>query len=128
MASINGKETKPEISVRRFLFKEGFRFRKNVKSLLGKPDIVLAKYNTIIFVHGCFWHGHRNCRKATLPATNTEFWKDKIGKNVARDKIVVKDLKKSGWKVITVWECELKSKARTDKTMKRVTRRIMGTF
>ena len=86
MSKISGKETKPEILVRKYLFAHGFRYRKNVKKLPGKPDIVLPKYKTIIFVNGCFWHGHENCKKSALPTTNTEFWKEKISANVIRDK------------------------------------------
>lgn len=86
MSKITGKETKPEILVRMYLFSQGFRFRKNAKELPGKPDKVLPKYKTVIFVHGCFWHGHYACPKAELPSTNTKFWKEKISKTVERDK------------------------------------------
>jgi DNA mismatch endonuclease (patch repair protein) len=109
MSKISGKETKPEILVRKYLFSKGFRYRKNVKNLSGKPDIVLPKYKMIIFIHGCFWHGHEGCKKSALPTTNTEFWKEKIGKNIERDKNNILDLKKQGWKVIVVWQCELKT-------------------
>lgn len=119
MASITGKETKPEISVRSYLFRQGFRFRKNVKTIPGKPDIVLPKYQTIIFIHGCFWHGH-NCKKATRPTSNTEFWNTKIQGNIERDKQVKSELKKIGWKILTVWDCELKSKERFDDTMRKL--------
>ena len=117
MATISGIETKPEIEVRKFLFSKGFRFRKNVKTLLGKPDIVLPKYKTIILIHGCFWHGHKNCRKSKLPTSNTEFWKQKIKANVVRDKKVKQTLEKAGWKVITIWECKLKNKKAFENTM-----------
>ena len=119
MASISGKETKPEIAVRSFLFRQGFRFRKNVKTLAGKPDIVLAKYKTVIFIHGCFWHGH-NCKKAARPTSNTEFWNAKIQGNIDRDKRVKNELKKSGWNVFTIWDCELKNKERFDNSMKKL--------
>lgn len=109
MSKISGKETKPEILVRRYLFSKGFRYRKNVKELPGKPDIVLPKYKTIIFVHGCFWHGHEGCQKSALPTTNIEFWKEKIGKNIERDRFSIGKLEKEGWKVIVVWQCELKN-------------------
>jgi len=109
MSKISGKDTKPEISVRKYLFSKGFRYRKNVKELLGKPDIVLPKYKTIIFIHGCFWHGHEGCKKSALPATNLEFWKDKLQKNKERDKSNILKLQESGWKVIVVWQCELKN-------------------
>ena len=107
MSKISGKDTKPEILVRKYLFSKGFRFRKNVKDLPGKPDIVLPKYKTIIFVNGCFWHGHENCKKATLPATNTKFWREKISGNIIRDKENIQKLREMGYKVITVWQCEL---------------------
>jgi len=86
MSKITGKETKPEILVRKYLFAKGFRYRKNVKTLPGKPDIVLPKYKTVVFINGCFWHGHKNCKKANLPTTNFNFWKEKIDKNIIRDK------------------------------------------
>ena len=117
MATISGVETKPEIEVRKFLFSKGFRFRKNVKTLPGKPDIVLPKYKTIILIHGCFWHGHKNCKKSTLPTSNTEFWKQKIEANIVRDKKVKQTLKEAGWKVITIWECRLKNKKTFENTM-----------
>lgn len=123
MASVSGKETKPEIAVRSFLFRQGFRFRKNVKTLPGKPDIVLAKYKTVIFIHGCFWHGH-TCKKAARPTSNTEFWNAKIQGNMERDKRVKSELKKSGWKVLTVWDCELKNKERFGDTMKKLVTKL----
>jgi DNA mismatch endonuclease (patch repair protein) len=107
MASITGKETKPEILIRSFLFKQGFRFRKNVKVLPGKPDIVLAKYKTVIFVHGCFWHGHKYCKAAKLPVTNKIFWKQKIAGNKKRDKKNIASLDKLGWKVLIIWQCQI---------------------
>jgi DNA mismatch endonuclease (patch repair protein) len=123
MASISGKETKPEISVRKNLFALGFRYRKNVKELPGKPDIVLSKHRTIILIHGCFWHGH-HCKKATRPTSNSKFWDLKIESNICRDKVVLRKLKKNGWKVITVWECELNSKSKFDKTIKKITSKL----
>lgn len=107
MSKISGKDTKLEILVRKYLFFKGFRFRKNVKDLPGKPDIVLPKYKTIIFINGCFWHGHENCKKAILPATNTKFWREKISGNIIRDKGNIQKLREMGYKVITVWQCEL---------------------
>ena len=112
MSKISGKETKPEILVRKYLFAHGLRYRKNVKKLPGKPDIVLPKYKTIIFVNGCFWHGHENCKKSALPATNTEFWKEKISANVIRDKKVFTELHSMGYKVLIIWQCELTVKKR----------------
>ena len=107
MSKISSRDTKPEILVRKYLFSKGFRFRKNVKDLPGKPDIFLPKYKTILFINGCFWHGHENCKKATLPATNTEFWREKISGNIIRDKENIQKLREMGYKVITVWQCEL---------------------
>jgi DNA mismatch endonuclease (patch repair protein) len=108
MSHISGKETKPEILVRKFLFANGFRLRKNVKKLPGKPDIVLQKYKTVIFIHGCFWHGH-TCKRGVLPTTNVEFWKTKIGGNIERDKRDIVELEKQGWNVIVIWQCEIKN-------------------
>lgn len=119
MASISGKETKPEISVRSFLFRQGFRFRKNVKTLIGKPDIVLPKHRTIIFIHGCFWHGH-NCMRGTKPTSNIEFWNSKIQGNIDRDKKTISQLKKNSWRVLTIWDCDLKNKERFDSSMKKL--------
>jgi len=109
MSKIAGKDTKPEIAVRKCLFKLGFRYRTNVKDLSGKPDIVLKKYNTIILVNGCFWHGHI-CKAAKLPQTKTEFWSEKINANRLRDEKNKKLLEASGWKIITIWVCEIKQK------------------
>lgn len=109
MSKISGKETKPEVLVRKYLFSKGLRYRKNVKELPGKPDIVLTKYKTIIFIHGCFWHGHEGCKKSALPATNFEFWEDKLEKNKDRDKSNILKLQESGWRVIVVWQCELRN-------------------
>jgi DNA mismatch endonuclease, patch repair protein len=119
MASISNKETKPEISVRRFLFSQGFRFRKNLKTLSGKPDIVLPKYETVIFVHGCFWHGH-TCKRGTKPTSNIEFWQAKIQSNIDRDKRVKNELRKAGWRILTIWDCELKNKKVFEKAMKKL--------
>ena len=106
MSKISGKNTKPEILIRKFLFSKGFRYRINVKTLPGKPDIVLPKYKTIIFVNGCFWHGH-NCKKGKLPSSNTDFWKEKISNNKSRDAKNSDLLVKLGWKVIIIWQCEI---------------------
>lgn len=108
MSKISGKETKPEILVRKHLFARGLRFRKNDKRFPGKPDIVLPKYKTIIFIHGCFWHGHQNCKKSKLPETRKDFWRDKIQSNIDRDKRNSSTLQSMGWNVIVIWECELK--------------------
>jgi DNA mismatch endonuclease, patch repair protein len=109
MSKISGKDTKPEILVRKYLFSKGFRYRKNVKELPGKPDIILPKYKTVIFVHGCFWHGHEGCRKSQLPTSNIEFWTEKIGRNKERDQKEIQELEKLGWKVIVIWQCEIKN-------------------
>ena len=107
MSRIRSKDTTPEKTVRSLLHKMGYRFRLHRKDLPGKPDIVLPKYKTVIFVHGCFWHRHENCKYASIPKTNTEFWLDKLNKNVERDKKNQAELKKLGWKVIVIWECEI---------------------
>ena len=109
MSQIKGKNTKPELIVRKFLFSNGFRYRVHVKTLPGKPDIVLHKYKTVIFVHGCFWHGHKNCKYYVVPKTRTDWWLNKINRNIANDLKAAKALRKSGWKVIYLWECKLKS-------------------
>lgn len=107
MASIKSSETKPEKLVRSYLHRHGFRFRKNVKDLPGKPDIVLPKYRTVVFVHGCFWHQHKGCRLASRPKTNTEYWKRKLARNIERDKEATQKLREAGWNVAVVWECEV---------------------
>ncbi|MEC3877689.1 very short patch repair endonuclease [Chryseobacterium salviniae] len=119
MQQIKGTNTKPEILLRKLLFSKGFRYRINNKNLPGKPDIVLKKYNTVIFVNGCFWHGHENCRYYVIPKTRTEFWTDKINGNKKRDKKNIELLIQMGWKVITVWECELK-KDKVDQTVEQL--------
>jgi DNA mismatch endonuclease, patch repair protein len=111
MSRIKGKDTKPEMIVRKFLFSQGFRYRLHVKNLPGKPDIVLPKYRTVIFVHGCFWHGHKGCKYFVVPKTRTEWWLTKIERNKQIDKESGKALIKAQWKVITIWECELKPKS-----------------
>jgi len=108
MSRIKGKNTKPEMLVRKFLHANGYRYKLHDKKLPGKPDIVLPKYKTVIFVHGCFWHGHANCKYFSVPKTRTKWWTEKINGNKANDEKAVKALKKDGWKVITVWECHLK--------------------
>lgn len=107
MRHIKGKDTKIEVLVRKYLFSRGYRFRKNDKRYPGKPDMVLPKYKTAIFINGCFWHMHEGCKQATIPKTRTEFWLEKLNKNVENDKKHTAELEKMGWQVITVWECEL---------------------
>ena len=123
MSRISGKETKPEILVRKYLFAHGFRYRKNAKDLPGKPDIVLPKYKTVIFVNGCFWHGHHNCKKAALPVTNAEFWSKKISSNIIRDEKTYVELAGIGYKVLVVWQCELGIKER-EKTLDELANKI----
>lgn len=112
MSRIKGKNTKPEEIVRKYLFSNGFRYRKNDKRLPGSPDIVLPKYKTVIFVNGCFWHGHEGCRYFVWPKSNPEFWKQKIEANILRDKVKKESLEALGWNVLVVWECELRSQNR----------------
>ncbi|HLG33872.1 MAG TPA: very short patch repair endonuclease [Bacteroidia bacterium] len=108
MSRIKGKNTKPEILVRKFLYSKGFRFRIHDKKLPGKPDIVLQKYKTVIFVHGCFWHGHKNCKYAKLPETRKVFWKKKIERNRELDKLNKQKLRKEKLNVIEIWQCQMK--------------------
>lgn len=114
MAAIKGKGTKPEMIVRKFLWSRGFRYRVNNARLPGHPDIVLRKYRTCIFVNGCFWHGHKDCRYYVIPKTNTDFWIRKISRNIERDKQEQLQLARMGWHCITVWECELKREKRDE--------------
>mgnify|MGYP000835021299 CR=1 FL=1 len=109
MSKIRSTGTKPEEAVRKYLFSKGLRYRKNVKTLPGKPDIVLPKYKTIVFVNGCFWHGHQNCRYFVMPKSNAEYWSEKIKRNKERDITIYNQLTELGWNVITVWECGLKN-------------------
>ena len=108
MSHIRNKNTKPEDIVAKYLFKNGFRYRRNVKKLPGTPDIVLRKYKTVIFVNGCFWHMHEGCKNFVWPKDNEEFWRNKLLRNKERDAVKMEQLKELGWKVITVWECQLK--------------------
>jgi len=112
MSRIGGKNTKPELLVRSILHKMGYRFRLHRNDLPGKPDITLPKYKKVIFVHGCFWHGHADCSRSKRPTTNIKFWRDKLDKNIERDKTLENDLKALGWKVLVVWSCEVKDPVR----------------
>ena len=112
MSHVRGKDTKPEVMVRQFLFAQGFRYRLYRKDLPGKPDIVLPKYKTVIFINGCFWHGHSGCKYATIPEANHDFWLAKISGNIERDKTNYAKLFELGWKVVEIWQCELKPKFR----------------
>lgn len=125
MAKIRSKDTKPEWIVRRYLFSRGYRYRKNVKGLPGTPDIVLRKYGIVIFIHGCFWHGHE--LDGHIPHSNSDYWRKKIERNQQRDKNNKEALKKMGWSVITVWECQLKP-AIKEKTLSKIEYYINKTF
>jgi DNA mismatch endonuclease (patch repair protein) len=119
MSRIRSKDTKPEMVVRKALFAAGFRFRLHQKSLPGKPDIVLKKYRTVIMIHGCFWHGHDGCKYFVVPKTRTEWWLKKINRNQSLDETNIKALRKAGWKVTVIYECELKSN-RLDRTLEKI--------
>ena len=108
MSHVTGKETKPEIMVWKYLFARGLRYRKNVKQLPGTPDIVFPKYKTAVFVNGCFWHGHKGCKYSHLPSTNLEYWEKKIADNLERDERKTRKLEKLGYRVLIVWQCQLK--------------------
>ena len=124
MASIHSANTKPEIILRCELWRRGFRYRVNDRRLPGSPDVVLPRYRTVVFVHGCFWHGHKDCKYFTIPKTNTEFWTAKVARNQARDQKVWRKMEAKGWSVIIVWECELK-KAALEDTVFRVAQEIV---
>ena len=124
MAAIHSSSTKPELKLRRALWRLGFRYRINEKHLPGKPDIVLPKYRTVVFIHGCFWHGHKDCKNYTVPKTNTEFWTAKVARNKERDQEVWRKLEAKGWSVVIVWECQLK-KVNLDDTVARVSAEIV---
>ena len=124
MSRIRSKNTKPEMLVRKFLFAKGFRYRVNDKKLPGKPDIVLPKYKTVIFVHGCFWHGHEGCRYYVVPKTRTEWWLEKIGRNKINDKKNSSFLRKTNWKVLTIWECNL-SKKKVGTTLSKLLNKLL---
>ena len=123
MSQVRSQDTKPEKIVRSYLFSKGLRFLKNDKRYPGRPDIVLPKYKTMVFVHGCFWHLHDGCKYAVMPKSNVDFWKNKLYKNKERDERNKKELEKMGWMVITVWECQLK-KNKQEETLKRLLTQI----
>ena len=123
MSRVRNSDTSIEVKVRKYLFSRGFRFRKNVKKLPGKPDVVLPKYKTVIFVHGCFWHRHEGCKDTTTPKTRTEFWEEKFRKNVENDKQHMELLNNDGWNVVVIWECEIEKDF--DNTMNRVVHQIL---
>ncbi len=126
MAAIKGRNTKPELTVRKFLFAKGLRYRVNNRRLPGCPDIVLKKYKTVVFVDGCFWHGHEGCRFYRLPSTNPDFWRHKIAMNYARDYANNIELQLAGWRVIRIWECEIKTKSQREITLENLYRQIVG--
>lgn len=117
MSRVKGRDTKPELLVRSIVHRLGYRFRLHAKALPGKPDLVLPRHRKVIFVHGCFWHGHAGCRRAARPSTNREFWDRKIDGNVERDAANVKALGRAGWKVLVVWQCAMKDRARLEKKL-----------
>ena len=123
MSKIKAKDTKPELMVRKFLHKNGLRYKLHDKSLPGKPDIVLPKYKTVIFVHGCFWHGHEDCRYYVIPKTRTEWWLNKISRNIQKDEENYNKLREIGWNVLTIFECELKS-ANKDMTLSKLIKKL----
>lgn len=125
MSRITNKNTKPEEKVKKYLFSQGFRYRKNDKRYPGRPDIVLPKYNTIIFVNGCFWHMH-DCKDFVLPKSNLDYWMPKLEKNKLRDKENIEKLKSMGWKVIVVWECYLKDTTYLDQLKKSILNNAIG--
>lgn len=127
MSRIRSKDTGPEVMVRKHLFANGFRYRIHDKNLPGKPDITLKKYNSVVFIHGCFWHGHEHCRYFVVPKTRTQWWLDKINRNREKDRESIAELKKLGWNIITIWECELKKDER-ENTLKQLKQRIRDNY
>lgn len=126
MSHVKSKDTTPEIVIRKFIFSKGIRYRVHDKRYPGKPDLVIPKYDTIIFVHGCFWHGHKNCKSSKLPKTRREFWEKKISDNIIRDKKNIEKLRKDGWNVILVWECELSTQEKRDKRLNNLISEIIN--
>jgi DNA mismatch endonuclease (patch repair protein) len=124
MSKIRSKNTKPELLVRRFLFSQGFRFRLHQATLPGRPDIVLKKFNSIIFVNGCFWHGHKKCKYFNMPTSRVDYWIPKIENNIYKDKDVTAELRKLSWNVFTIWECQLKEN-KAEKTLTALVNRIL---
>lgn len=124
MSSIKSKNTKPELIIRSFIHSHGLRYRLHGKSLPGMPDLVLRKYKTVIFVHGCFWHGHNDpsCKSSHIPKSNTQYWKNKIEKNMARDLKNVQMLKELGWRVLIIWECHIKNKQNLNELLLNIVR------
>lgn len=127
MSRITGKDTKPEKLVRQYLFSKGFRYRKNYNKLPGSPDLVLPKYRTVIFINGCFWHGHEGCKYFVWPENNAEFWRKKIEANISRDKLKKTQLEEMGWTVLVIWECELRPNKRQE-TLETLENRLKHSF
>lgn len=125
MSRIRSKDTKPEIEVRKYLFSKGFRYRLHVKNLPGKPDIILPKYKTAIFINGCFWHGHEACKYYVVPKTRTEWWLNKINNNIRKDLNALQLFREKGWQVITVWECQIKKNIK-EATLKNLSEMIIS--
>ena len=125
MSRIRGKDTQVEVKVRKYLFSKGFRYRKNVTDLPGKPDIVLPKYKTVVFIHGCFWHRHPGCKYSYTPKSNIEFWEKKFSANIKNDDIKRKQLEDDGWRVIVLWECDVER--RFEQTMEKFVSELLET-
>lgn len=119
MAKVRSTDTSPEILIRRALWREGFRYRLHDSGLPGSPDLVFSRLRTVVFVHGCLWHGHK-CARGATPRTNVKYWRDKVNSNRKRDRRVTRKLRDQGWSVLTVWSCELRSKRRSERTLKRL--------
>lgn len=126
MAAIRSKDTKPEMLVRRFLHAAGYRYRLHDRKLPGCPDLVFPSLHTVIFIHGCFWHGHENCKYFRLPKSNEEFWRNKISCNIERDEKVRAELEKQYWNVIVIWECDLKNKSCREETLESVAKELFN--
>ena len=126
MSHIHSKNTKIEIEVRKYLFSKGLRYRLHDKKVKGHPDIIFPKYKTVIFVNGCFWHGHIGCKLASIPKTNIEFWKKKIDTNTNRDKVVQEELRNNGWNVIVIWQCQLSTKEKREKVLENLYNQIIN--
>ena len=125
MSAVKGKDTKPEMIVRKYLFSKGLRYRLHVRKLPGNPDIVLPKYNTVVFINGCFWHGHKGCKYYRLPKSNVEFWESKIANNKNRDVLNEIKLKELGWRVIRIWECEIRRVQDRNQSLERLYNQIV---
>ena len=117
MSRVKGRDTKPELLVRSIVHRLGYRFRLHEKRLPGRPDVVLPRHRKVIFVHGCFWHGHTGCRRAARPSTNREFWDKKLDGNIARDRANIRALRRAGWKVLVIWQCAMRDRGRLEKKL-----------